>query len=76
VGADELLTGWDDNCPGLVATKAREAIWQERQDQNDEVAANWAVEAPTGWGGCKGNPNSLREQLSLKTSQGKSKLNI
>jgi hypothetical protein len=40
VGADELFTGWDDNCPGLVAMKAREAVWQERQDQNDEVAAN------------------------------------
>jgi hypothetical protein len=25
---------------------------------------------------CKGNPNSMREQLSLKTSQGKSKVNI
>jgi hypothetical protein len=25
---------------------------------------------------CKGNPNSLREQLSLKTNQGQSKVNI
>jgi hypothetical protein len=25
---------------------------------------------------CKGNPNSLREQLSLKTNQGESKVNI
>jgi hypothetical protein len=27
-------------------------------------------------GDCKGNPNSLREQLSLKTNQGESKVNI
>jgi hypothetical protein len=40
VGADELLTGWDEDCPGLVAMKAREAVWQERQDQNNEVATN------------------------------------
>jgi hypothetical protein len=26
--------------------------------------------------GCKGNSNSLREQLSLKTNQGESKVNI
>jgi type 1 fimbria pilin len=25
---------------------------------------------------CKGNPNSMREQLSLKTNQGESKVNI
>jgi hypothetical protein len=25
---------------------------------------------------CKGNPNGMREQLSLNTSQGKSKVNI
>jgi hypothetical protein len=51
MGADELLTGWDDDCPGLVATKVREAVWHERQDHNDAVAADWAVEAPDGWGG-------------------------
>jgi hypothetical protein len=51
VGADELLTGWDDDCPGLVATKAREVVWWERQDHNDAEAAQWAVEAPDGWGG-------------------------
>jgi hypothetical protein len=51
MGADELLTGWDDDCPGSVATQVREVVWQERQDQNNEVAANWAVEVPTSWGG-------------------------
>jgi hypothetical protein len=51
MGADELLTGWDDDCPGLVATKAREAVWQERQAHNDVETANWAVEAPDSWGG-------------------------
>jgi hypothetical protein len=45
-----LLTGWDDDCPGLVATKLREAEWQEKQDHNNAVAASWAVEAPDGWG--------------------------
>jgi hypothetical protein len=28
VGTNELLTGWDDDCPGLVAMKAREAEWK------------------------------------------------
>jgi hypothetical protein len=28
------------------------------------------------YGLCKGNPNSLREQLSLKTNQGEPKVNI
>jgi hypothetical protein len=32
-------------------TKAREAVWQERQDHNDAEGAKWAVEAPDGWGG-------------------------
>jgi hypothetical protein len=51
VDADKLLTGWDDDCSGLVATIAREVVWQERQDHNDMEAAQWAVEAPDGWGG-------------------------
>jgi hypothetical protein len=50
MGSDELLTGWDDDCPGLVATKAREAEWWKRQDHNDAEAARWAVEVPDGWG--------------------------
>jgi hypothetical protein len=50
VGTDELLTGWDDDCPGLVAIKAREAEWQKRQDHNDMEAARWAVEVPDSWG--------------------------
>jgi hypothetical protein len=49
-GTDELLTKWDDDCSGLVATKAREMEWQEKQDHNDAEAAKWAVEAPDGWG--------------------------
>jgi hypothetical protein len=48
VGADELLTGGDDDCPGLVTTKAREVIWQERQDHNNAEAAKWAMEVPDG----------------------------
>jgi hypothetical protein len=43
-----FLTGWDDDCPGLVAMKAREAEWH-----NDAEAVSWAVEAPDGWGGVK-----------------------
>jgi hypothetical protein len=39
VGTDELLTGWDDDCPGLVVMKAREVEWQKRQDSNDAEAA-------------------------------------
>jgi hypothetical protein len=50
-GTDKLSTGWDDDCPGLVATKVREAVWRERQDRNDKEFTNWAVEAPDGWGG-------------------------
>jgi hypothetical protein len=46
-----FLTGWDDDCSGLVATKAREAEWQKRQDHNNAEAARWAVEVPDGWGG-------------------------
>jgi hypothetical protein len=45
------LIGWDNDCPGLVAMKAREAVWRGRQDNNDKEFANWAIEAPTGWGG-------------------------
>jgi hypothetical protein len=50
IGTNELLTGWDDDCPGLVVTKAREAEWKCREELNDVEAANWAVEAPDGWG--------------------------
>jgi hypothetical protein len=46
-----FLTGWDDDCLGLVATKAREAVWHERQAHNDAAGARWAIEAPDGWGG-------------------------
>jgi hypothetical protein len=51
MGVDELLTGWDDDCPGLVVMKAREAVWQERQDHDNAEAAKWAVESPDSWGG-------------------------
>jgi hypothetical protein len=40
----------------------------------DQVCIHWALLYFKGR--CKGNPNSLREQLSLKTNQGKSKVNI
>jgi hypothetical protein len=43
VGTGKFLTGWDDDCPGLVATRAREAVWRERQACNDAETANWAM---------------------------------
>jgi hypothetical protein len=53
-----FLTGWDDDCPGLVVTKLREMEWQERQDHNDALAARWAVEVPDSWGDARSvSPN-------------------
>jgi hypothetical protein len=37
---------------------------------------NYNKDSGYGLGTCKGNPNSLREQFSLKTNQGESKVNI
>jgi hypothetical protein len=41
---------WDDGCPGLVETLAREAEWEEREAHNDVEAACWAIDPPDGWG--------------------------
>jgi hypothetical protein len=42
--------GWDDGCPGLVETLAREVEWKWREEHNDAEVASWAQEAPDGWG--------------------------
>jgi hypothetical protein len=44
------LSGWDDDCPGLVSTLMREAEWRENEAHNNREAAQWAVEATDGWG--------------------------
>jgi hypothetical protein len=43
--------GWDDDCPGLMATLAREEEWKRQEDQNDKEMAHWALETSDGWGG-------------------------
>jgi hypothetical protein len=45
-----VISGWDDDCPGLVEMLAREAEWKAREAHNDAEAASWEVEAPDGWG--------------------------
>jgi hypothetical protein len=40
-----------------VSTLAREAEWREKEVHNDTEAAQWAVEAPDGWGNtCLSSP--------------------
>jgi hypothetical protein len=45
-----VITGWDDDCQGLVETLAKEAKWKDREAHNDAEAACWEVKAPDGWG--------------------------
>jgi hypothetical protein len=45
-----VLSGWDDDCAGLVETLAREAEWKDREAHNNTEAARWESEAPDGWG--------------------------
>jgi hypothetical protein len=45
-----VLSGWDDDCSGLVETLVREAEWKDREAHNDAEAACWESEAPDGWG--------------------------
>jgi hypothetical protein len=44
------MLGWDDDCPGLVGTLAREAEWRIREAHNNAVAASWGVDSSDGWG--------------------------
>jgi hypothetical protein len=48
--ANDMDTEWDDGCPGLVETLAREAEWGVREVANDAEVALWAVDPPDGWG--------------------------
>jgi hypothetical protein len=48
--ANDLDTEWDNGCPVLVETLAREAEWEEWEAHNDAEAACWAVDPPNGWG--------------------------
>jgi hypothetical protein len=64
--ANDIDTEWDDGCPGLVETLAREVAWEVREAQNDAEAARWAVDPPDGWGNtppaspiCEGWPGAL-----------------
>jgi hypothetical protein len=38
---DDFNTEWDDSCPGLVETLAREAEWKAQEACNDAV--QWGV---------------------------------
>jgi hypothetical protein len=44
------VSGWEDDCPGLVEILVREAEWKEKEAHNDVEAARWEVDAPNGWG--------------------------
>jgi hypothetical protein len=45
---DSFDTEWDDGCPGLVATLAREAEWKAQEASNNAV--QWGVSAVMdGW---------------------------
>jgi hypothetical protein len=47
--ANDVDTEWDDSCPGLVETLAKEAEWEAHEVHNDAEAARWAVDPPDGW---------------------------
>jgi hypothetical protein len=38
---DDFDTEWDDGCPGLVETLAREVEWKDQEASNDAV--QWGV---------------------------------
>jgi hypothetical protein len=45
---DDFYTEWDDGCPSLVETLAREAEWRAQETSNDVV--QWGVgSAKNGW---------------------------
>jgi hypothetical protein len=46
--ADNVVTEWDDDCPGLVETLAREVEWKDREAHNEAV--QWGVSSTDGWG--------------------------
>jgi hypothetical protein len=45
-----VITGWGDDCLGLVEMLAKEAEWKDRKVHNNAEAARWELEAPDGWG--------------------------
>jgi hypothetical protein len=69
---------WDDDCPGLTATLAREEEWKHREDHNNKEVADWVLEVPDGWGGVRvvspvveeGWPGVRPEDHSYPSSEG------
>jgi hypothetical protein len=43
-----FVSGWDNDCPGLVETLAKEAEWKRREAHNDAASISWEVEALDG----------------------------
>jgi hypothetical protein len=48
-----LVIGWDDDCPGLTATLAREAEWVRREEHNEAVDAEMEKAYESGWPGVR-----------------------
>jgi hypothetical protein len=48
-----LVTGWDDDCPGLTVTLAREAEWLHREEHNEAAVAAMETEYEDGWPGVR-----------------------
>jgi hypothetical protein len=44
------VSGWDDDCPGLVGTLAREEEWRIHKPHNNAEAAHWEVAPANDWG--------------------------
>jgi hypothetical protein len=47
LAADDFDTEWDDSCPGLIETLAREAEWKAQEASNDTV--QWGVLMTDSW---------------------------
>jgi hypothetical protein len=61
-----LCAGWDAHCPGLVATRAREAEWKDKEQSNAERWATAPTRSEASWDLAK---DDLRRQAWLASDE-------